>query len=235
MLYSDRKLNRLKGYDYSRNGWYFVTFCIKDGIGYFGEIKNGEMVLNEFGGIAQKCWLNISNHFPDVILDKFIIMPNHIHGIVVIDKGMIDFRKIRKDKNIAKRENYSENKIFVGNKRSEKNEYFVGNKNFSGNTTAPVGGADLRPLQNSLQHLGLIKNIGLSKIIQQYKSSTTREINFYWGEPAFQWQRSFYDQIIDNPKTLNNIRRYIKNNPQNWESDQENPDNFAPQKKTCYI
>ncbi|KAA3596336.1 MAG: hypothetical protein DWQ06_15790 [Calditrichaeota bacterium] len=80
----NRKLNRLKNYDYSQNGFYFVTLCTKNRIEYFGRIENGKMILNEFGEFAEKCWYEIPEHFPNVRLDEFVIMPNHIHGVIVI-------------------------------------------------------------------------------------------------------------------------------------------------------
>jgi len=80
-----RKANRLKDYSYSRNGFYFVTTCAKNRKEYFGEIKKGEMVLNDYGEIAEELWLEIPKHFEDVELDEHIIMPNHVHGIIIID------------------------------------------------------------------------------------------------------------------------------------------------------
>lgn len=77
-----RKSIRLKGYDYSQAGLYFITICCQDRAHLFGEIENGEMILNEYGKIANQCWLEIPNHFPNAILHEHIIMPNHIHGIV---------------------------------------------------------------------------------------------------------------------------------------------------------
>ncbi len=81
----ERKPNRLKEYDYSNSGWYYVTICTKNHIAYFGRIKNGEMFPNELGEIADKCWNEIPNHYPETELDEYVIMPNHIHGIIIID------------------------------------------------------------------------------------------------------------------------------------------------------
>ncbi|MFA4941840.1 MAG: hypothetical protein WC582_04610 [Patescibacteria group bacterium] len=81
---------RLKGYDYAQAGYYFITICAKGRICWFGEIKNGEMAKSEIGEIAEKCWLEIPSHFPFVRLEEFIIMPNHIHGIIVIDDDCRD-------------------------------------------------------------------------------------------------------------------------------------------------
>lgn len=81
----ERKLNRLKGHDYSGDGYYyFVTVCTKDRAERFGAIKNGRMVLNQYGKIVSECWSQIPDHYPGVSLDEWVIMPNHIHGIVMI-------------------------------------------------------------------------------------------------------------------------------------------------------
>lgn len=82
--YPNRRSIRLKGYDYSQEGLYFLTLCCQDRICRFGKAVNGEMVLNETGKIAEGCWLQIPEHFPNVVLHEFVIMPNHIHGIVEI-------------------------------------------------------------------------------------------------------------------------------------------------------
>ena len=80
-----RKRNRLKYYDYSQVGWYFVTVCTQNRYHHFGKIKNEKMILNEIGKIAEKYWIEIPKHFPNIELDEYIIMPNHIHGIIIID------------------------------------------------------------------------------------------------------------------------------------------------------
>jgi putative transposase len=80
----NRRSIRLQGYDYSQAGAYFVTLCTQNRECLFGEIVDGEMRMNDAGNIARQCWDNIPIHFPHVDLDEFVVMPNHIHGIVVI-------------------------------------------------------------------------------------------------------------------------------------------------------
>jgi len=84
------KSARLSNYDYSQNGMYFVTICTKDKEYFFGEIKNGGMVLNDVGKMADKYWREIPVHFPFVKLDEFVVMPNHVHGIVEISRDEIN-------------------------------------------------------------------------------------------------------------------------------------------------
>lgn len=78
----NRRSIRLKEYDYSQPGMYFLTMCTKNRECLFGEVKNGEMVLNDFGEIAKKWWRNLENKFPNISLDEYKIMPNHLHGII---------------------------------------------------------------------------------------------------------------------------------------------------------
>ncbi len=82
-----RKSIRLKGYDYSKPGLYFVTVCTFKKEHLFGEIKINKMELNDGGEKAKKCWVDISQHYPNIILDEFVVMPNHIHGIIQIVKN----------------------------------------------------------------------------------------------------------------------------------------------------
>jgi len=82
-----RRSIRLKGYDYSQAGAYFITLCTKNRQYLFGNVVDGKMILNHAGMATQNCWLEIPKHFPNTILDEFVIMPNHIHGIIVINVG----------------------------------------------------------------------------------------------------------------------------------------------------
>ncbi len=82
-----RQSIRLKGYDYSQAGLYFVTLCLYGRACLFGHIENAEMILNDSGRAAQQCWMDIPNHYPNVVLHEYIIMPNHVHGILQIGDG----------------------------------------------------------------------------------------------------------------------------------------------------
>lgn len=80
----NRRSTRLEGYDYSSPGFYFVTICIHNRVCLFGEINDGKMTLNEWGRIARDQWQNTESVRDNVKLDAFVIMPNHVHGIVQI-------------------------------------------------------------------------------------------------------------------------------------------------------
>lgn len=79
-----RRSIRLKGYDYSQSGLYFITICCQDRACLFGRVVNDEMELNDAGKIAEQYWLDIPKHFPNVVLHEYVVMPNHVHGIIEI-------------------------------------------------------------------------------------------------------------------------------------------------------
>ncbi len=88
-----RKSIRLKGYDYSQEGAYFVTICAINMINLFGHVRNNKMALNPFGRIAKRVWVQLPVSFPEVEIysDELVIMPNHIHGIIwIYDVGATD-------------------------------------------------------------------------------------------------------------------------------------------------
>lgn len=96
----NRRTLRLKGYDYSSNGSYFITICTKDRNEYFGSInlqKGCECIdirhLNEYGYIIESGWMNIANIYENIEIDQYIIMPNHIHGIIHISVSNNMFTK----------------------------------------------------------------------------------------------------------------------------------------------
>jgi len=173
--------SRLKHWDYSSVGWYFVTICTYQKYCYFGEIVGGEMKLSKIGKIVEKYWLEIPKHFKNIKLDEFIVMPNHIHGIIVIE--------------------YKIDKINVETRH----------------------GVSLQKNENNFNQFSKMVKNSISLIINQFKSSVKRYANK--NKIPFHWQPRFYDHIIRNEKSLDEIRQYIKNNPLKWENDEENPKN----------
>lgn len=187
-----RRSIRLKGYDYAQEGLYFITICCKDRLHLFGEIKNGKMILNAFGEIAEECWLEIPIHFPNVALHEYVIMPNHVHGIIEIK--------------------FNSNKI-------EKNLPIESNLN---DFVKPVGAnnhSPLRVLQHSNQRdLPRSPSKTIGSIIRGYKIGVTKWIRQNSSIRDI-WQRNYYDHIIRNESSLFRISIYIQNNPQNWKED----------------
>lgn len=184
MPYKSQKQYRYKEYDYSQDGFYFVTICCKNREMFFGDIKNGKMQLSEIGKIAEKFWLEIPDHFIFMKLDKFVIMPNHIHGIIEIDNCRNNCRN-------APRRVPVNNASSVGmNASVEKNAP----------RRVPTG---IQPLVNN----------SLSSVINHFKGNIKRFCNKNNLE-YFAWEARFHDRIIRNNNELNRIRQYIINNPE---------------------
>ena len=80
----NRRSIRLKEYDYTQAGFYFITICTQNRIGLFGKIENGEMALNDAGKMIQTAWNEIPIYYNGFDVDEFVVMPNHIHGIIKI-------------------------------------------------------------------------------------------------------------------------------------------------------
>jgi len=94
MSKKQRRSIRLKEYNYSQEGWYFVTICVNKRKHLFGRINISGMILNTFGMIVKHYWSNIPKRYPNVRIDQYIIMPNHIHGIIQILKDGITVEAI---------------------------------------------------------------------------------------------------------------------------------------------
>jgi REP element-mobilizing transposase RayT len=87
-----RRSIRLPEYDYSQGGAYYITICTQDRKCLFGEIADGQMKLNPYGEIADQCWRAIPQHFANVLLGEYVIMPNHIHGTIIITEPPVGTR-----------------------------------------------------------------------------------------------------------------------------------------------
>jgi REP element-mobilizing transposase RayT len=80
-----RRSIRLKGYDYAQPGAYFITICVRERECTLGHVEDGEMVLSDLGQIAHDFWAQVSVHFPNASIDTFVVMPNHIHAVIIND------------------------------------------------------------------------------------------------------------------------------------------------------
>jgi putative transposase len=98
-----RKLNRLKHYDYSKSKNYFITICTKNQEEFFGDIYNGKMILNKYGEIIENQWLWLTKQYNYIECIEFIIMPNHIHGILIINHPLNTVFEYTEIENIAYR------------------------------------------------------------------------------------------------------------------------------------
>ena len=201
---------RLQTWDYSKNGAYFITICTQNREHFFGNIQNGMMQLSEIGKLAEQYWLEIPKHFPFIELGNFIVMPNHFHGILIINNfpNSVETRFIASNNGNENNEN-NETRLIASN-INENNENNENNETrLIASLQENVGGfsGDKNPM--------LHENI--SKIIRWYKgrcSFECRKIN-----ANFAWQSRFHDHIIRNSKSFETIQNYIFENPLNWKND----------------
>ncbi len=199
-----RRSIRLKGYDYTQAGAYFVTIVTRNRECLFGEVADGDTRLNESGQIAAACWQDITRHFGNVALDEFVVMPNHIHGVILIAdaSSTVGAKHSRQPRRIQ-----TETDIVFG----------IGSAN--------ANHGMLRPYKNTLPPRGTKTN-SLGAILQNFKSVSTRKVNQTretQGAPL--WQRNYWEHIVRNEEDLDRIREYIIDNPLNWQSDENNPQN----------
>lgn len=180
---------RLRNWDYGSDAAYFITICTKDRIHFFGEIEYGKMQVIPAGAIAHVLWHEIKNHAKNVELGEFVVMPNHVHGILILqgnDKYLTDDRR-----DVAR--NVPTN---------------VPTDNATPKTTQIKNDqmADISPSSNTI-----------SSIIRSYKSAVTKYCNRL--ELPMAWQPRFHDHIIRNDESFQRITAYIINNPAKWPDD----------------
>jgi REP element-mobilizing transposase RayT len=180
---------RLKGWDYSSPGYYFIIICTKNMECLFGKITGGKIILSEMGKIAEQYWREIPVHFNDIILDEFVVMPNHIHGILSI---------VPTPKPIVETPNLGVSTMGLGV------------------TTIPgVSTITGVPTEHD-KNIKKPANIGI--VINQYKRICTIRIRTSNPGISI-WQPRFHDHIIRDENELNRIRQYIIDNPVNWRKD----------------
>ncbi|MBI5414721.1 transposase [Candidatus Peregrinibacteria bacterium] len=190
---------RLQHWDYRENGYYFVTICTQSRIPYFGKLENDKMHLNAVGKMVEEFWKEIPKHFPFVELDEFIVMPEHLHGILFIYHGPggiidVDERNYKNDivRCIEKNDD-DKCRDVIGERRDKAMPCLY---NYG---------------ENRFQNQG---KGSLSAIVGSFKSICTREIRKNFSKfKNFNWQPRFYDHLIDDEDDLNNIRDYIQYNP----------------------
>jgi putative transposase len=226
-----RRSIRLKGYDYTQPGAYFITICTQGRECLFGEIIDGEMHLNEAGQIVVQTWQDLPNHVSNVQLDAFVVMPNHVHGIIIITDhaGGIGagFKPARTTMgpgsaggagSTAGPGSVGAGSVGAGSEPAPTTTTGPGPTAGSGPAAGPGSvGAGLEPAPTRSSH-------GLPEIVRQFKTFSARRINELRGTPGTPvWQRNYYEHIIRDESSLNRIRQYIAENPARWDADQENP------------
>jgi REP element-mobilizing transposase RayT len=207
------KSSRLTNWDYSIPGYYFITICTYNHNNFFGKIINNKMELSKMGIIANQCLINIPKHFSNVNLDEYVVMPNHVHILIhvetpymaslLINKNDIQTNKLNKTNNLNQIKcNLVETPCMASLHDNQKVTLInYSHKNYP----------------NYYPRLNQKSKQLIPKIIQQFKSAVTRQINP--KTVFFAWQPRFHDQIIKDEKELLMIKNYIINNPINWEKD----------------
>jgi REP element-mobilizing transposase RayT len=186
MKIKNRHSIRLKEYDYSKSGLYFVTICCENRKCLFGKIDDSQMVLNDAGVMANECWMDIPKHFPNTVLHEYAIMPNHVHGIIEITN--------------------TENSSIpdISHKKRAKD-------------VSPLRGDSLA----SQMFCGTSKTIG--SIVRGFKIGVTKwlrnNLSSQYPQNQSVWQRNYYEHIINNEQSYQNITNYIINNPSTWKQD----------------
>lgn len=190
-----RKSIRLKNYDYSQEGLYFITICTENKEKLFGEIIESKIKLNNAGQMIEKIWFEIPLFYEGFILHDFVVMPNHIHGIIEI------IEKVGADSHIS----------------PDSTASLLGKIQRTHNVSNQQGEYGNSPLPR--------KQISISELIQSFKILTTNNyIKMVKNNelPSFNkrvWQRNYYENIIRNEKRYLQVIDYIKNNPLKWEED----------------
>lgn len=186
---------RLQTWDYSWNGAYYITICTKNKIHYFGEIADKKFIPSAIGQLAEKFWMEIPNHFPFVELGNFVVMPNHTHGILIINKP--------------------DSVAGTSNLVVDTPNLVVGTPNLGVPTTASP---ETTKKNGGKNEKWKPQTIGV--MINQYKRIVT--IHARKLLPEFTWQSRFHDHIIRDSQSFQNISNYIKDNPRNWGKDDHN-------------
>ncbi len=193
-----RRSVRLKRYDYAIPGWYYLTICTHEREFLFGEIVESQMRPTELGAIAHECWNEIPEHFRRAALDVSIVMPNHLHGIIVIGRDTPSGR--------------------TGTPWRAPTESLSPHGR---DTPWRVPTAARR------EAFGKPGSGSLATIMRLFKQAVTVRARAHLraghGLPLQVWQENYYEHIIRNEDELNRIREYICNNPLRWPYDPENP------------
>jgi len=191
---------RAAWWDYGWNGAYFITICTQNRNHYFGEILDGNMQLSNQGVIAEILWHEIPHHAHHVELGGFVVMPNHIHGILILDKPEIE--------------------LVGGGGLIRSFVPVETGHDLSLPTPTPTPTPPTPPPPSQTPAQSRFRNQGkntISSIVGSYKSAVTKHVNRMGLE--FGWQTRFYDNIIRSDADYQRINDYIENNPKNWKDD----------------
>lgn len=192
-----RRTIRLPGYDYSGAGGYFVTICVQGRECLFGSVHDGEMQLNEAGQMVKQVWNGLNSRFSTLALDTCVVMPNHLHGIILLTDCRAELH-VRPDDDVRRGESCI---------RPEPAHKYQGDHQD-------------RPYGTTKDSLGRVIQGFKSLTTNAYIRGVSG--NGWPPFPGRLWQRNYFEQIIRNEAELSAIREYIAANPANWAEDHEN-------------
>ena len=184
---------RLPGWDYRNVGWYFVTICTRDGYHFFGDVVNGEIQLSALGEVAQRFWLEIPDHIAGVKTDACVVMPNHRHGILVVEPRPVAVVETLHTTSLQQQPPPPDDEFL---------------------TESQIQSRAMSALSPKAGSLGAI--------IRSYKSAVTNWAGLN-GFRDFAWQPRYWDHIIRDERSLHEIRQYIHDNPARCELERQNP------------
>ena len=222
-----RKSIRLKGYDYSQKGLYFITICTQHRSHIFGKIEKGKMILNEYGGIAAEEWLKTPVIRKNITLGQFIIMPNHFHSII-----HIEYKIGNKNEPAGKLKSPSQTigAIIRGYKGATTKRINIIHNKMNHRTGvlqyAPTGAQILKGGSSLLENPSLKGELSSSptgaQSLKGESSHTTLTEKLYPFKKKSIWQSNYWEHIIRNEDEYLRIANYIKNNPEKWYNDKLN-------------
>ena len=250
-----RRSIRLRDYDYSVDGAYFVTICTNDRKCLFGKILNGKMILNDHGKIAAREWLRTEKIRKNIKLDAFTVMPNHIHGIVIISTVGAYCNTPLSICNTSRSISMCNTPLPITPTSIDgTSTRIIGTPLPINNTPIPIAppqtGNIPPPIDNTHNFFDTasqqIENTfqcfdntppqpkplrspanNLGSIIRGYKSTVAKQINVLRDTPGTPiWQRNYYEHIVRDENDMCRIREYIRNNPANWQQDSSNIEEF---------
>ncbi len=218
-----RKNIRLRNYDYRSQGWYFITICTQNREHDFGDIREGKMELSPIGKQANVFLEEIPEHFTQVELGEFVVMPNHIHILIGIGVGTRDLVSANNLNNMSGNNIdgvsvNNMNNVSAQNKKVMSDHGFDAMNNHHINGVSNGNNIDMPDNKKQTKQFGGSLSGSISTIIGQFKSTLSRWCNKN-GYAWFAWQSRFHDHVVRDQKDYDRIQEYIINNPTNWTTD----------------
>jgi putative transposase len=207
---------RLPHWDYGADGGYFITICVNEMRHEFGEIVHDGLAPTPLGEIAGLHWLEIPTRFLYARLDAHVIMPNHMHGILIIDKGAMPHHGTDYEGNAIDVVGDDGNRHGIDGKPNAID--VVGDDgNGHGVETRFIASLHHDPRGGVTGHMNPMLHHNVARIVRWYKGRCAYEMRKV--NPAFRWQARFWDRVIRNEAEYERIRNYILNNPAKWQQD----------------